>query len=350
MNRVRLGFVGVGTMGQCAHLANYATLPECEVVAISEIRPELARLVAARYGVPKTYPNHEAMLAHERLDGIVAAQPFTRHGQLLPSLLEARIPLLTEKPLASSVSVGERLVEALSTSGTWHMLGYHKRADPATAYAVAQIRSLKASNRLGALKYVRVTMPAGDWIAGGFSGLIRTDEPAPSLPTDPAAADMSADTFREYVSFVNYYIHQVNLLRHLLGEPYKLTFADKSGVLVAAESTSGVTATLEMTPYQTTLDWNETALVAFERGYVKLTLPAPLASARPGSVEVFSDGEGDSSPTLARPTLPWVGAMRAQAQHFVAAVRGEVEPLTGAVEALEDLRIARDYVRLRWGV
>ena len=42
-----------------------------------------------------------------------------------------------------------------------------------------------------------------------------------------------------YNAFVNYYIHQVNAMRFLLGEPYKVTFADKSGVLMAVESTSG---------------------------------------------------------------------------------------------------------------
>ena len=37
MARTRIGFVGVGFMGQCAHLRNYAVLPECEVVAIAEL-------------------------------------------------------------------------------------------------------------------------------------------------------------------------------------------------------------------------------------------------------------------------------------------------------------------------
>ena len=41
-DRARIGFVGTGGMGQCAHLKNYAVLPECEVVAIAEIRPRLA--------------------------------------------------------------------------------------------------------------------------------------------------------------------------------------------------------------------------------------------------------------------------------------------------------------------
>ena len=33
MAAVRIGFVGVGGMGQCAHLRNYVTVPDCEGLA-----------------------------------------------------------------------------------------------------------------------------------------------------------------------------------------------------------------------------------------------------------------------------------------------------------------------------
>src|SRR4051812_45578672 len=111
MSKVRIGFVGVGNMGQCAHLRNYATLPECEVVAIAELRPKLREKVAARYGIPRTYPSHEEMLASEKLDGIVAIQLFLHHGQFVPQLLQARIPVLTEKPLAGSIEMGKQIVK-----------------------------------------------------------------------------------------------------------------------------------------------------------------------------------------------------------------------------------------------
>src|SRR5438105_4307417 len=159
--KVRLGFVGVGNMGQAAHLRNYATLPDCEVVAIAELRPKLAQALAQRYGVPRVYPQAEDMLAHEQLDGIVASQPFVRHGQIIPPLYEAGIPIFTEKPLAASVEVGEALVAALRAGGSWHMVGYHKRSDPATMYARQEIERLQQSRELGAPRYVRIIMPAG---------------------------------------------------------------------------------------------------------------------------------------------------------------------------------------------
>ena len=348
--KLRIGFVGVGGMGQCAHLRNYVTVPGCEVAAIAELRPGLARKVAARYGIERVYPSHAEMLANEHLDGIVASQPFNRHGQLVPELAKAGVPVFTEKPLAASVEVGEKIAAAVRASGTWHMVGYHKRSDPATMRAKAEIERLKESGDLGAMRYVRILMPAGDWVASGFCDLISSDDPAPKLTYDPPASDMDEETFGQYNAFVNYYIHQVNLMRHLLGEPYHVTYADPSGVLLAGQSSSGIACAIEMTPYATTIDWQESALVAFEHGYVKLELPAPLASNRPGRVEVFRDPGHGVAPEVTVPQLPWVHAMRQQAMNFVAAVRGEMKPMCEAEEALEDLRVARQYIKLRMGV
>ena len=43
--KLRLGFVGTGQMGQCAHLKNYATLDGCEVAALAEMRANTGREV-----------------------------------------------------------------------------------------------------------------------------------------------------------------------------------------------------------------------------------------------------------------------------------------------------------------
>ncbi len=350
MSAIKIGFVGVGSMGQCAHLKNYVTIPAVDVVAIAELREKLRDDVARRYGVVGTYASAAEMVDAQQLDALVAAQPFTRHGVIVPDLLDAGIPLFIEKPLASSVQVGERLVRAIETSDAWVMVGYHKRSDPATMLAKAEIDRLKQTGELGAMRYVRITMPPGDWIAGGFADLLHSDDPVPYPAADPPSEDMDETTNAEYVSFVNYSIHQVNLMRHLLGEPYEVSFADPSGVLMVVESESGVTGAIEMDPYSTSIGWEESALVCFEHGYLRLELPAPLASNRPGRVEILRDPGGETLPERSMPVLPWVHAMRQQALNFVSAVKGEMEPMCEAAEALEDLRVAREYIRLLRGL
>lgn len=351
MAKIRIGFVGAGNMGQMAHLKNYVLESDCEIVALAELRTNTGTAVAQRYGIPALYSNAAAMLAKEKLDAIVASQPFDRHGVLVPELLQAGIPLFIEKPLAASIAVGNKIIAAEKQSGTFIMPGYHKRSDPAVMYAKREIDALKASGELGRMKYVRLLMPAGDWIATGFDGMlkIKEDSNLPAMERDPQPDDMHGTVFKEYMSFVNYYIHQVNLMRHLLGESYRATYAEASGVLFAGQSESGIACTIEMSPYQTTIDWQEQAMVCFEKGWIRIGLPAPLASNRPGSVEIFKDPGNRSAPQTVIPQLPWVHAMRQQARNFIAAVKGDMPPMTTATEALEDLKVAREYIRLKTG-
>jgi predicted dehydrogenase len=342
---LRIGFVGAGLMGQCAHLRNYASLEDCRVVALAELREQLGQRVAQRYNVPKAYRDHRQMLASEKLDAIVASQLFTHHGQILPELIASGLPIFIEKPLAGSVPVAQQIVKALGKKGKL-MVGYHKRSDPATIWAKEQIEQLKSSGELGRMRYVRITMPPGDWIQGGFDELVRTDEKMPELASDPAPMDMDEQAYKDYVTLVNYYIHQINLTRHLLGEPYRVTFADPSGVLLTGISDSGVGCAIEMAPYHTTRDWRESALVGFDRGYVELHLPAPVSLTRAGKVKVLRDPGKGAEPRTISPDLPSEHAMRRQAINFLRFVRGQAGPTCGAVEALADLEIARDYIRM----
>jgi len=337
MSKIRLGFIGVGGMGQAAHLQNYLLVPDCQVVAIAEIRPKLAQAVAQRYGIPKIYNGHQELLKNEQVDALVAIQAFGIHAELVPELLEKRVPVITEKPLADTLEGGQAIVNAVKKTGTPLYLAYHKRSDPATACALNQMKAWQASGEVGKLRYIRAAMPPGDWVANGFSMNVGTDE----------KYDAKWGMSTPYGGFVNYYIHQVNLIRLLLGEDYTVTYADPGKVLLAGRSDSGVTVALEMQAYRTTIDWHEEVLIAFEKGFIKLELPAPLAKNRPGKVTVFRDvgGEGQT-PTTTIPTLPWVHAMWQQARNFIDAVRGKPTVLATAETGLKDLQLAKAYVEL----
>src|SRR5438067_2340339 len=107
------------------------------------------------------------MLAKEKLDAIVAIQQYATHGMLVPELLERGVAVITEKPLARSVEAGEKILKASSGSKGRLFIGYHKRSDPATLAARRQIEAWKSTGEVGAMKYILVTMPPGDWAAGG---------------------------------------------------------------------------------------------------------------------------------------------------------------------------------------
>ncbi len=350
MAKVRIGFVGAGFMGQLAHIRSYALLrDECELVALAEPRQQTAELVAARYGIGRVYRDHRELLDSEQLDGIVATQHFTHHAALLPDLYVGVSHLFTEKPLALDPSTGDRLASLAREAGCTHMLGYHRRSDPATREAKRTVDAWKASGELGALRYVRYCFPSGDWIANANAALIDTGEERPTLDVEEPDPELAPDEESRYALWVgaNELVHPLNLLRHLLGERYRLAYAHVSGRLYTFESESGVPATIEVAPYRVTVGIEEEILVAFERGYVRLR-PAPtLAIDRAGTLEIYRDPGADGAVERISPALPWIDPMRAQAADFIRVCRGETSPPTDAAEGAEDLHVVGDIVRAR---
>jgi len=345
MSKVKLGFLGVGFMGQLAHLANYAALDTCEVVALTDAKQKQAELVAKAYGVPKVYATAAEMLADPEIDAVVASQMFDNHVNIVEDVLNAGKHILTEKPLCLYPQNGKALVECAKKSGKMHMIANHKRSDPAVEYALKVIKKWQKTGEMGKMRYVRLTMPPGDWVAGakGVNLPISTDEAYAAYTPEQMPAGFDKKFSDDYFVFVNYYIHQVNLMRYLMCEDYKLTFADKSGALLAVESKSGVSGIIEMAPYSSTDSWQESAMVCFEKGYVLITLPAPLVAQQAGTVTVFSNNEQEG--VFTSPALANVSAMRNQAANFIKVINGEMMPPCDSAEGLKDLELAMDYIK-----
>ena len=71
VNKVNIGFVGCGMIGQVAHIANFIKVSNCQVVAAAELRPELGRLAVEKFNIPKLYSSHIEMLKNCDLDAVV---------------------------------------------------------------------------------------------------------------------------------------------------------------------------------------------------------------------------------------------------------------------------------------
>jgi predicted dehydrogenase len=347
--RVRIGFIGAGFMGQLAHIRSYSLLrDQCELVALAEPRRRTAEVVAERYGIERVYDDHLELLGAERLDGLVAVQRFTQHAALLPELYP-RVPcLFTEKPLALGAAQGDRLATLATDARCVHMVGYHRRSDPATREAKRIVDAWQASGEMGGIRYLRVCYTDGDWIANAHVALIDEGDEPPAFPSEeatPEFADEDASwALREGVDKLG---HPLNLLRHFVGERYRVVFVHASGRLLAFESESGIPLTIEVSPYRLTLGFDEELLVAFDHGYIRLRPSPSLARNRAGTLEVCRDPGFDSLSERIFPQLPWVDPQQAQAADFLRVCRGEAEPPTDAREAAEDLHLVADIVRAR---
>ena len=348
MSKVRIAFIGAGGMGQTAHIQNFAAIPDCEIVALAEGRQKTAEMVASRYGIQRVYPDHRAMLAEsDDIDAVVAIMGYGVHPPIVTDVLNAGKHLMTEKPICLRVDNAKKLAALAEQKGLNYMVGYMKRSLPASVAAVEKIRKWKESGKAGKMNYLRASMPPGDWTFG-IQWLPGAGDPAPAYEgvCGETPPEWMGEMGGKYNGFVNYFIHQVNLIRFLLGEDYEVVYADKAEAVLVAKSQSGVTVVLEMKGRGLKRSWEEFYMVSFDNGKIDLSVPAPMAQQNGGDLKIYWGGDDSHEPVWKRPVMPPVWSMLAQARHFIECVRDGKPNRSPASEAVKDLEVAEQYIKV----
>jgi predicted dehydrogenase len=345
-----MGYVGCGFMAQKVHIPNLLSLPECELLAVAEVRPELGRRVQQRFGIPRLYASHHELAADDEIEAVAISGHFAGQGELAAHVLRAGKDVFVEKPMAVSVAQAERIIAAERASGRRLMVGYMKRYDAGNRAAKQIIDELRATGALGALRFVRNHGFCGDWTAGNDAPFDGSNEPLP--PTEPQIpAWMPERFYRGYVGYLQQYTHNVNLVRWLLGAgaDVAVKFVD----LDARDGMSGVVV-MEVGGVRTVLEsgslayhsWDEHTQVFFERGWVRSEAPPLLLKNMCATVEVYRADQGSgSSRSEIFPAGGWSWAYKEELRHFVAAVRSGAPFESSAEDTLADVRAFEEIYR-----
>ncbi|HEY3083278.1 MAG TPA: Gfo/Idh/MocA family oxidoreductase [Chloroflexota bacterium] len=138
--KLRVGIVGCGILGT-NHAQFFARHKRATVVAVADRLPGRAAKVAEDIGA-RAYDGHEAMLAGEALDLVVVATPDPFHRDPVLAAAARGVPnIVTEKPMATSVSDAEAMLAAAGRAGSrlWvHLPSRCGPAEIATRYVVQE--------------------------------------------------------------------------------------------------------------------------------------------------------------------------------------------------------------------
>ncbi|GAB3186078.1 Gfo/Idh/MocA family protein [Hydrogenophaga aquatica] len=144
MNKTRIAVAGAGYIGQ-AHMGVAQNSATCTLCAVVDPSPAAAA-VAARAGVP-LYPSIEELLAQDRPDGLILATPNQLHVPQALQCITAGLPILLEKPIATTVAEGETLLAEVERTGARVLIGHHRAHSP----IMAKARQVVQSGQLGQL-------------------------------------------------------------------------------------------------------------------------------------------------------------------------------------------------------
>ena len=128
MRQVRYGIVGTGGMGS-GHAHTMAKIEECVLSAVCDIAPEVAQSVGQEFGVPYGSDYHE-LIDRDDVDAVVVATPHYFHPEVAIYAMERGKPVISEKPIAVTVSAADAMVEAAKRTGTPFAVMYQTRTMP----------------------------------------------------------------------------------------------------------------------------------------------------------------------------------------------------------------------------
>lgn len=278
--------VGAGNVAQ-RHLRVLRGLGAA-VVGVVDVHEPAARAVAAEWGTT-AYGDLEQALDASAPEAVYVCVPPFAHGAPEMAVLERRLPLFVEKPLAVSTEVAEEVARRVEETGVVTGTGYHWRC----LDTVDRARELLAS--------APALMVEGRWLG--------------KRPPVPWWADVD----KSGGQVVEQLTHLLDVARALVGEPLEVNAL--GGTVPGREPSAG------------TVEDATVAVVRFESGAIGTfaatsILPsqhrAGLDLLRPGSVLrltetelVVDDGE---APTTRR---PGEDPRTVVDREFLEAVRGE---------------------------
>lgn len=146
---MKVAVIGCGSVSK-VHFKALSEIPEVEIVAVADIKPERADQKAAEFGA-KAYYDFDELIKNEQLDVIHICTPHYLHTPMAITALEKGINILLEKPCSVSLEEVELLRNAQLKSGKQLGVCFQNRYNA----CVQDAKKIIDSGKMGKAKSVR---------------------------------------------------------------------------------------------------------------------------------------------------------------------------------------------------
>lgn len=322
-----LAVLGAGAVGRM-HIQRCMQHEDVCLSAIADPSPE-ARALAASLGVP-WFPDVHALLAGHKPAAVIAATPNATHGDVGIACVDQGLPVLVEKPVADTVLAAERLCAHAEQRGVPLLVGHQRRHNP----ILRKARELVLGGALG--RPVSVT---------GMSTWLKPDsyfEPAWRRQAGGGPVMINL-------------IHDVDLLRHLLGEVVQVQAITSNAVrgfevedtaAVALQFACGALGTLSVSD-AAVAPWNWDLAAGEAAHYAQVTADSHHLCGTEGALTLprlnlwrYRGARGWQEPlSLERTPVHRADPYAEQLRHFRAVAEGQEAPLCSGRDGLRTLQV-----------
>lgn len=123
MAKARVGIIGTGWWATHAHLPSLTTYGDAEVIGVADLDAGRARISADAFGVENAFGDHMELLALEP-DAVIVVTPHHTHYRLVKDALLAGADVMVEKPMVLDPVEARELVDLAKSQQRNLHIGY----------------------------------------------------------------------------------------------------------------------------------------------------------------------------------------------------------------------------------
>ena len=128
-------------------------IPRAEVVAVADVRREVAESCAAEFSIPKAYTEPGPILENPETDAVLICSSTDTHASLIEQAACAGKHIFCEKPIVLELEAIDRLLAAVGRAGIILQIGFNRRFDPSFHRA----QELVSQGAIGKPHILRIT-------------------------------------------------------------------------------------------------------------------------------------------------------------------------------------------------
>ena len=322
-----------------------------QIAALCDLSRTVVDRIGDAYGVSRRFTDWAALL-QEPLDAVMVLTSGS-HEPIVVAAAQAGRHIFVEKPIALSEAEGQAIVAAGQKAGVRIMVGYMKRYDPAVERMAEELRGFSP------LRFASSTTAEHPlkWYVGHYPIVRGTDIDAQTVSASQAddearvtsAIGIGDPTLRSAYrhALLDSMIHDINLMRGLLGDPIRLRFANVTQAAVSLHIEFPQTsASMAWVNLQDGVARYRQEFAFFSpKGRATLVFPSPFLRNAPTQL-VLEGGSPDSSRSWrTAETVSYEEAFKRELLEFYDCVVSDREPRTTAAEATRDVALCQAIVR-----
>lgn len=152
MKTLKWGLIGAGDIVKKRVAPALRDLENCELVAVSRNRAELAESFAKEFGARKHFADWSELVKDDEIEAIYIATPVFLHKEQAITAAENGKHVLCEKPMALNVSECDEMIAACQANGVKLGIAYYRHFYP----VVRRIKQIIASGEIGKISVAQI--------------------------------------------------------------------------------------------------------------------------------------------------------------------------------------------------